>query len=103
MQRSYRIGKPAHPAAATRAAGIRRRKGADRHDTGRGIAVTILEVHRIGKPWIIDLQAALGGVAGDQDEVLVAGEHHLCNYRATGVELALNHPEIRPEPAREHD
>src|SRR5438270_8608214 len=103
MYGGYRIGKPAHPTAAALAAGIGWHEGADGDDPAGGIAVAVVEADTVREPRIVDLQAALCRVTGEQHEVLVAAESNLGDDRPARVELALDRPEVRTEPVRKRD
>src|ERR671935_1402944 len=102
MQGGYRIGEPAHPATAG-AAGVRRHEGPNGDDPDRRVTVSILEVDAIRKPGIVDLQSICGGVAGDQDEMLVAAEDDFGDDRPPGVELSLDDTQVRSRPSGKLD
>src|SRR5437763_16825733 len=60
-------------------------------------------MHAIREPWVVDLESSRGRISGDENEVLVATQLDLGDDRSTGVELALDQPEIGSPPLGKPD
>src|SRR6267143_3805669 len=101
MYGGYGIGEPAHPALGVCAARVGRHECPDRDDAGCGIAISIDESHTVSEPGIVDQDPALGGIARQQDEVLVAAESDLRHHRSPGIELGLDGAQVGTDPPGE--